>query len=110
MNSGTFFVPSFVNEHAEGSWTAVLVDGAHVGTIEVKQGIAAGLRDAFDLIGADPADFCLVQFNFKDKTAMVKVGGSDLEDLASSESVGDVQDEESDELDEFEDDLDADVD
>jgi hypothetical protein len=105
VNSGTCFVPSFVNEHAEGCWALALADGALVGKLDIKKGIAAGLKEAFQLVGVDPGDFCLLQFDLKRKTAMVRVGGSDLQDVASG---GDEEDDESDDFDEFEDDREPD--
>ena len=102
IQSGAFFVPTFVNEHAEGLWNIALADGTLLlGDAEVKQGIANGFRDALDLLGADPSDFCLIHFNLKDKIASLQVGGVDLEDQATQQ---DVSDDENDDFEIFEDD------
>jgi hypothetical protein len=83
--SGAFFVPSFVQEHAEGLWTTTLADGTPIGTMEVKQGIANGLRDEFVLLAADAGDFCLLKFDLAKKLVSVQLGGTDLEDQAGRE-------------------------
>lgn len=100
VQSGAFFVPSFVNEHAEGLWTTTLADGTPIGTIEIKQGIANGLRDEFDLLAADAGDFLLLQFNLTKSCVSVQVGGPDLEDQAPEAEESDADDSEPDEFDE----------
>jgi hypothetical protein len=82
VQSGAFFAPTFVNDHAEGVWNTSLADGTSIGTMEVKQGIANGLRDEFELLAADSGDFCLLQFDLTRKIVSVEVGGPDLEDQA----------------------------
>jgi hypothetical protein len=83
VHSGTFFVPSFVNQHAEGEWDIVLSTTARVGKAEVKQGIAAGFRAAFQLLGADAGDYCLLRFDLAKNEVAVEIGDSDLEDRTS---------------------------
>jgi hypothetical protein len=105
IQSGAFFVPSFVNEHAEDLWNLALPDGTLLlGSAEIKQGIASGFRDVFDLLAADPGDFCLLLFNFKDKVASVQVGGPDLEDQATQQPR---DEDEPGEIEEFDDEDDA---
>ena len=83
IQSGAFFAPSFVNEHAEGIWRTTLTDGREIGTVEVKQGIVNGLRDEFELLAADASDFCLLKFDLTNNKVSVQVGGPDLQDQAT---------------------------
>jgi hypothetical protein len=99
-HSGAFFAPSFVNEHAEGLWTTTLADGTPIGTMEIKQGIANGLRDEFELLAADAGDFCLLQFDLTKNSVSVQVGGPDLEDQATQAEPSEADDTDSDEFDE----------
>jgi RNA polymerase alpha subunit len=82
LNSGTFFVPAFIVDHAEGRWTAKLASGIAVGECEVSDGFAKRLRSVLDLQGAEPGDFCLLTFDMPSKSVVVEVGGPDLEDRA----------------------------
>ena len=98
VHSGAFFVPSFVSDHGEGLWTTTLADGTPIGTMEIKQGIANGLRDEFDLLAADSGDFCLLRFNLTKKDVSVEVGGPDLEDQATQSEAADTDDSDSDDF------------
>jgi len=82
LRSGTFFLPSFIMEHAEGSWSARLPNGVVVGQCDVRGRFASGLRDALELQGAEPDDFCLMTFDMPSKSVVIDVGGPDLEDRA----------------------------
>jgi hypothetical protein len=68
--------------------------------MEIKQGIANGLRDEFELLAADARDFCMLQFDLTKKSVSVQVGGPDLEDQATQAASSGADEPDSDDFDE----------
>jgi len=75
---GSIRLRSFVSELVQGEWNVKLPDGADCGTVVCKDSLIWSFRKAFALLGVEPDDFTVIEFDMGIRTATVRVGGPEL--------------------------------
>lgn len=92
--SGSIKLNSFVKELVQGQWQVLLPDDTKLGSVNCKDVFIWTFRKVFAVLGPEPGDLAVFEFNLKARTVLVRVGGPGLfeamqdPESASAESDG----------------------
>ena len=76
--SGSIRMPTFVAELVQGDWSVLLPDGTAFGSVCARDSFIWSFRKHFALLGAEPSDLAVFEFDRKGKEVTVRVGGPSL--------------------------------
>lgn len=76
--SGSLRLSPFVKDLVQGDWTVLLPDRTEFGSVTCREVFVWTFRKAFSLLGAEPGDFAVLEFDLKARTVLVRVGGPGL--------------------------------
>jgi hypothetical protein len=96
LTAGSIRLVSFVSDLVQGEWTVKLPDGGAYGTVTCRESFIWTFRKPFNVLGAEPSDLVVFEFDIKARTVLVRVGGPGLfetiqeseEDANTLEEVG----------------------
>ncbi len=78
ITSGGIRLPAFVADLVQGDWQVVLPDGSEYGTVKCHDLFIWSFRKPFAVLGAEPTDLTVFEFDLKSRQVLVKVGGPGL--------------------------------
>ncbi len=78
ITSGGIRLPTFVADLVQGDWQVVLPDGSEYGTVKCHNLFIWSFRKPFAVLGAEPTDLTVFEFDLKSRQVLVKVGGPGL--------------------------------
>ncbi len=76
--SGSLRLAPFVKDLAQGDWLVLLPDGTEFGKVTCRDVFIWTFRKVFALLGAEPEDFAVFEFDLRARTVLVRVGGPGL--------------------------------
>jgi RNA polymerase alpha subunit/sigma-70-like protein len=95
--AGSIRLPSFVSDLVQGEWNVSLPDGTVHGTVLCRDSFIWSFRKSFAVLGAEPGDIAMFEFDLKKRSVLVRVGGpglfeaiQDPEGLATAEALEEV--------------------
>jgi hypothetical protein len=102
ITTGSIRIASFVGGLVQGQWKVLLPDGTEFETVMCRDAFIWSFRKQLALLGAEPGDLAVFEFNLKARTVLVRVGGPDLfeaiqdpesssVELESEEALGSIQ-------------------
>lgn len=93
---GSIALPTFVTDLVQGEWNVVLSDGSEYGKVTCRDTFIWSFSRTFSVLGAEPTDLAIFEFDLKSRKVWVKVGGPGLFDAiqdAGSENLEDAADD-----------------
>jgi hypothetical protein len=90
---GSIGLPTFVADLVQGEWNVRLPDGAEHGTVTCRDTFIYSFARPFTVLGAEPTDLAILEFDLKSRNVMVRVGGPDLLEAIQDPESDTVQDE-----------------
>jgi hypothetical protein len=78
LTAGSIRLGPFVGDLVQGEWTVKLPDGGEYGTVTCRESFIWTFRKAFNVLGAEPSDLMVLEFDIKARTVLVRVGGPGL--------------------------------
>jgi DNA-directed RNA polymerase alpha subunit len=78
LTAGSIRLVSFVSDLVQGEWTVRLPDGGEYGTVTCRDSFIWTFRKAFNVLGAEPSDLMVLEFDIKARIVLVRVGGPGL--------------------------------
>jgi hypothetical protein len=90
LTAGSIRLVSFVSDLVQGEWTVKLPDGGEYGTVTCRDSFIWTFRKPFNVLGAEPSDLMVLEFDIKARTVLMRVGGPGLFE-AVQESEADVE-------------------
>jgi hypothetical protein len=82
-----------VSDFVQGEWTIKLPDGTDFGAVMCRERFIWTFRKVFALLGAEPGDLTVLQFDLKTRAIAVRVGGPDLFEAIQNEEDGRADDD-----------------
>jgi hypothetical protein len=93
ITAGAIRLAPFVSDLIQGEWNVFLPDGTDCGEVTCRESFIWSFRKAFAVLGAEPGDLSIFEFDLKSRKVLVRVGGPGLfeaiqepEDVSSAES------------------------
>jgi len=77
---GSIALPTFATDFVQGEWNVMLPDGTECGKVKCRDTFIWSFSRAFGVLGAEPSDLAVLEFDLKSRQLMVTVGGPDLFD------------------------------
>jgi hypothetical protein len=78
LTAGSIRLASFVSDLVQGEWSVRLPDGGTYGTVTCRESFIWTFRKQLKLLGAEPSDLVVFEFDIKARTVLVRVGGPGL--------------------------------
>jgi hypothetical protein len=78
LTAGSIRLVSFVCDLVQGEWTVRLPDGGEYGTVTCRESFIWTFRKPFNVLGAEPNDLMVLEFDIKARTVLVRIGGPGL--------------------------------
>jgi hypothetical protein len=79
LTAGGIRLASFVSDLVQGEdWRVLLPDSTEFGGVKCRNGFIWSFRKQFNLLGAEPGDLAIFEFDLKARTVLVRVGGPGL--------------------------------
>lgn len=80
ITSGGIRLPTFVADFVQGDWKVVLPDESEYCTVKCRELFIWSFRKPFLVLGAEPADIAVFEFDLKARQVRIAVGGPSLLD------------------------------
>ena len=78
VTGASICLPGFVSGLVQGEWKVVLPDGTEAGKVQCRERFIWSFYKTFAVLGAEPNDFAVLEFDLKDRQVQVRLGGPDL--------------------------------
>lgn len=78
MTAGSIRLLSFVSDLVQGEWSVKLPDGGTYGTVTCRDSFIWTFRKQLKVLGAEPGDLMVLEFDIRARTVLVRVGGPGL--------------------------------
>ena len=78
ITAGGIRLTTFVADFVQGEWQVALPDGSAYGTVMCRELFIWSFRGSLAILGAEPADLAVFEFDLKSRQVMVRVGGQGL--------------------------------
>lgn len=78
FTGGGIRLPASIASFVNGEWNVVLPDGSAYGTVTSREPYIWSFRKPFDLLGAEPTDLVVFEFDLKSRQVFVRVGGKGM--------------------------------
>lgn len=78
ITSGGIRLPAFVADLVQGDWQVALPDGSEYGTVKCHDLFIWSFRKPFAVLGAEPTDLTVFEFDLRSRQVLVNVGGPGL--------------------------------
>jgi hypothetical protein len=93
ITAGAIRMVPFVADLVQGEWKVLLPDGTDCGEVTCRDAFVWSFRKAFAVLGAEPGDLAVLEFDLRSRKVLVRVGGPGLfeaiqepEDVPTAES------------------------
>ena len=103
LTAGSIRLASFVSDLVQGQWSVKLPDGGTYGTVNCRESFIWTFRKQLKILGAEPNDLMVLEFDIKERAVLVRVGGpglfetvqeADVEILEEADDIDPVSDDE----------------
>jgi Sigma-70, region 4 len=78
LTAGSIRLVPFVSDLVQGEWMVRLPDGGEYGKVTCRESFIWTFRKPFNVLGAEPSDLMVLEFDIKARTVLVRVGGPGL--------------------------------
>jgi hypothetical protein len=78
MTAGSIRLFSFVSDLVQGEWSVKLPDGGTYGAVTCRDSFIWTFRKQLKVLGAEPGDLMVLEFDIRARTVLVRVGGPGL--------------------------------
>lgn len=78
ITAGGIRLPAFVADFVQGEWQVALPDGSLYGTVICRDIFIWRFRSPLAILGAEPADLAVLEFDLKPRQMLIRIGGPGL--------------------------------
>lgn len=78
ITTGSVLLNSFVSDFVQGEWQVRLPDGSDYDRVMCRDVFITSFRKAFSVLGVEPDDLVVLEFDHKSKIVLARAGGPDL--------------------------------
>jgi hypothetical protein len=86
--AGGFRLNTFVRDFVQGEWEVLLPNGTSFETVTAREMFIWSFRKQLKLLGAEPGDLATFEFNLKNESVMLRVGGPELFEVMQASQPG----------------------